>query len=671
MQDDRVLSTDEFVALYPWPEGTAEGKRLEYLWHFDYDVSPPLLWPYVAETSRMNRALGMPEMHIEEHGGLNYGRIKYGMFRHEWMEEPWEWVAGSYWQSIRHYEHGLAKIGRGIFYLSKLGQGRGTRLYAYYGWVPRSLWARWCLQLGMRSMGRRVGRVLDSIVADIAEAHRIDVEQAEKDELSLPMPATLMAASASATKGEDVEPHLSGIREALLANGLASDVVDRLIRHVLEGDEMDLVRIQVRALARTWGVDEDALVRTCLHATRCGLLRLSWDVICPHCRGVRVEARHLGDVPSLGHCEVCDIDFANDKSNAIEITFHVHPSIRDVPRRFFCSAEPALQGHVRMRCHLKPKEERDVALSLAPGRYRMRLHGQTVYRFWDIVYTDTSTNSTVVHKDGPAGVDDAKRLCWQASASGEFVGDPGAGLTLVNDTDFQQVFILERAMWADVALRPSRLFSMQEFRDLFSEEYLATDVQLAVGEQTILFTDIVGSTRFYARCGDPEAFAAVKRHFQVIYDIVGRCGGAVIKTIGDAAMGAFESPLRAIKAAREIQLYFLSEDKDVPVQLRVSLHVGPCIAVNLNSGIDYFGSTVNLAAKIQACAGAGDIAMSSTIASAPGVMAFARSEDANIETIRFPMQALGTDIDVLLWQGPRHLSATEGASETGLEVHAG
>ena len=58
---------------------------------------------------------------------------------------------------------------------------------------------------------------------------------------------------------------------------------------------------------------------------------------------------------------------------------------------------------------------------------------------------------------------------------------------------------------------------------------------------SILFTDMVGSTQLYARRGDPGAFVEVKKHFDELFAIIRRHRGAVVKTIGDAAMGAFNA----------------------------------------------------------------------------------------------------------------------------------
>jgi class 3 adenylate cyclase len=376
------------------------------------------------------------------------------------------------------------------------------------------------------------------------------------------------------------------------------------------------------------------LLRAALHATRLGMLDMSWDVICPHCRGVRDEAETLANVPDRGACEVCEIDFETDSENALEITFHVHPSIRSVPKLYFCSAEPSTKEHIKVQLAVKPGETREVATELTPGRYRMRIKGARDYQLVDVTEDE---GTSAIH--------------WKRSAA------PGARiqvtaahtLTLENDGDEPCTFVVEEVQWADEALRPVHLFNFQEFRDLFSQEYLSTDVQLAVGEQTILFTDIVGSTAFYAAKGDPTAFMEVRKHFAAIQEAVDAHEGAVVKTIGDAVMASFTSPVQAIGAASQIHRCFPAECDEFPFRVRISLNTGPCIAVKLNANIDYFGSSVNIAAKLQAMACAGDIAMSNETYEAPGVADYLESVNARMEHVSYEIPALGREFEVHRW----------------------
>lgn len=222
-------------------------------------------------------------------------------------------------------------------------------------------------------------------------------------------------------------------------------------------------------------------------------------------------------------------------------------------------------------------------------------------------------------------------------------------IRLVNDSAAPVTFVIEASQWSDMALRPRRLLSFQEFRDLFSEEYLGTEVQLSVGEQTILFTDMVGSTALYAVRGDPGAFMQVKRHFDELFAIVRRHRGAVVKTIGDAAMAAFNDPLDAVRASREIHDTFPPGRADSLARLRISLNTGPCIAVRLNANIDYFGGTVNVAAKLQCHAESWQVALAQATWDSPGVADWVRTQGGTIEDEVYASKALPDPVPVKRW----------------------
>jgi class 3 adenylate cyclase len=241
-------------------------------------------------------------------------------------------------------------------------------------------------------------------------------------------------------------------------------------------------------------------------------------------------------------------------------------------------------------------------------------------------------------------------LVWSSTELPELAKlAPGGTLDFVNAGDSPCTFVVETAVWLELALRPGRLLSFQEFRDLFSDQYIGTGVQLAVGEQTILFTDLVGSTAMYAERGDPAAFVEVKKHFDEIFAIVGKHRGAVVKTIGDAVMGAFNEALDAVQASRAIHDAFPPGRGPGSLRLRVSLNSGTCIAVRLNSAIDYFGHTVNLAAKLQGLAEAWQIAMSEQTASALGVADWLASQGAELEDLAIQLKGFDAPIHAKRW----------------------
>ena len=141
---------------------------------------------------------------------------------------------------------------------------------------------------------------------------------------------------------------------------------------------------------------------------------------------------------------------------------------------------------------------------------------------------------------------------------------------------------------------------------------------------TLLFTDLRGSTALYERIGDAGAYRLVREHFAFLAAAVREADGAIVKTIGDAVMAAFGDPAKAVSAALAIQnrvSVFNTTHGPELIAIKLGLHQGPCIAVTLNDRLDYFGSTVNLAARLQGESHGGDIVLSERLAADPAVAA--------------------------------------------------
>lgn len=154
------------------------------------------------------------------------------------------------------------------------------------------------------------------------------------------------------------------------------------------------------------------------------------------------------------------------------------------------------------------------------------------------------------------------------------------------------------------------------FHERFSDEVLSAEESLEIRQVALLFTDIRGSTKLYEELGDAKAYNLVREHFKVLFRAVEAHQGIVVKTIGDAVMGSFRRPADALAAAldvqEEIELLKVPGTNEAVV-VKMGLHTGPAIAVTLNDRFDYFGQTVNRAARIQGLATAQQIFFSESI----------------------------------------------------------
>ena len=598
------MTLEEFLEKYPWPEEwLKKGKPLHFFWHFDLPVSIEKLWPHLANLSSFNRRVGLGEMKFTEKNGRLQGFAVNAGTRMVWEEVPWEWEYGKEFSHARVYSEGLPYYMRAR-YLFEETQPGNCRLTVYLSWIPRGLKGRVLIPIALTQIKKGYVKALKEIVRSI---------QTETVLLSSAPPVKFAPA---------VRTRLNQIQQALTAEGVSPAVADRLIRYVETASDEDIYRIRLKALARDWKTPEKELLLAFLLATRKGLFNLTWDVICPHCRGVRNEVSTLGELPKRGTCEACKIDFDAAAFNALEVTFHVHPSIRTVQKRLYCAAEPATKPHIKLQKTLKPEDMLKLNTLLGSGRYRLRVLGKDTFNLLDV--------------EAQAGENEVKwndQLAKQNLKSSYF-----PTLNLHNTASDLTTFVLEEHALDQDTLRPVDLFTFQNFRDLFSQEALASDFKLEIGVQTILFTDLVGSTKFYEIEGDTVAFTEVKQHFTKTYATVLKHDGAVVKTIGDAVMAAFNHPLDAVKAAVELQEYFRPSNPETRLRLRVTLNTGSCLAVNLNSNIDYFGNTVNLAAKIQSAAGAGQVAFTGAVLADPEVERYFRENRIEVENLEFEMK---------------------------------
>lgn len=130
--------------------------------------------------------------------------------------------------------------------------------------------------------------------------------------------------------------------------------------------------------------------------------------------------------------------------------------------------------------------------------------------------------------------------------------------------------------------------------------------------QTILFTDIEGSTRLWETHPD-QMSAALARHDQILSDAIQQAGGDLLKTTGDGVIAIFEAPGAALTAALHGQESLARQDWDSagPIRVRMGIHAGE---TESRDG-DYFGPVMNRTARIMAAGHGGQILLSQAIAS--------------------------------------------------------
>ena len=225
-------------------------------------------------------------------------------------------------------------------------------------------------------------------------------------------------------------------------------------------------------------------------------------------------------------------------------------------------------------------------------------------------------------------------------------------LSLANPTDRRIVFVLERNAWADDAATAAEVTALQSFRDLFAGEALRPGEEISVGNLAFLFTDLRGSTRLYREAGDAKAFGLVMEHFDILKTIIAEEGGAVVKTIGDAVMAVFPRPCSAVRAALEAHRRL--RESQPSLVLKAGVHCGSCIAVNQNDRLDYFGSTLNLSARLLGFSLGGDLVVTQEAGRDPETAAWLEDNagSCKVEEISTPIRGFEQEAFELLRISP-------------------
>lgn len=573
----------------------ADARTIRRQWQWRFDLPPETLWPLLADTARFNEAAKAPAYQLEEIAQpdgtvLRKGAAKVAGMAMAWEEKPYEWVLNKSFRQVREFSKGPFRRFGPIMTLESDGQDGSIVTYAFEA-QPATLLGR----LTGDSLIRKAGAIIERLAQEGAGYLKGRSETPFDFAPAAPPPPGAR---------QRVDEAVAALERGPYAHGLARQLGDL----VLTGQEIDVGRLRPLALARQWHVPQRHAIELCLAAVRAGLLGMRWDLLCTSCRGAKLSVATLDQLPTGAHCPSCNIDYERNFTRNVELVFFPNAAIRPINAGGYCLSGPMTTPHVLAQQILQPGETRWLDLALPAGRYRVRaLTGVQALDFAD--------------DGGPPP---------QVSATADgFALAPGSApgrLAVANRRDREVVLLLESRDWTADALTAHRATMLQAFRDLFAQATLRPGDEAGVDRVTLMFSDLKGSTELYERLGDAAAYNLVREHFAYLGAIVRDHNGAVVKTIGDAVMAAFGDPADAVRAALDIQRRigdFNARHRAAggtgAIVVKLGVHRGACIVVNLNERLDYFGSTVNLAARLQGQSRGADLVLSTEVADDPQV----------------------------------------------------
>ena len=423
-------------------------------------------------------------------------------------------------------------------------------------------------------------------------------------------------------------------------------LLSKLESHIRSASDEALFRINPFTFARERNAPENEVVDLFLHATALGLFRMDWALVCPQCSCVVESFGSLRAVHNHYRCSFCQVGYEAALDDYIAISFTIAREIREIafhhPERlsawdnFFkvgntpdgvlpdgTPFRDAKAGLARVASYLPPGEITPLDLDVSGGGTILGASPEGKAALLFSVTGSPSTAAQVTRVRYDKQVD--------AFTTGEVA--PGAvTFEVENATSERGIFVIavvppgielgDAPITFVPFLTGKRLLTTQTFRDLFRSEVIKASEGIAVKDIALLFTDLKESTALYDRIGDLNAFSLVQQHFERLQDVTVRHHGAMIKTIGDAIMATFLSPADAVAAALAMRAEIAAFNRGKPdreLVLKIGIHKGAAIAVTLNERLDYFGQTVNIAARVQNLADADEIYLSEHIYEAEGV----------------------------------------------------
>lgn len=415
------------------------------------------------------------------------------------------------------------------------------------------------------------------------------------------------------------------------------DDADAFLQKVIAISPINPIVPKVIAEGSDGQFTEDEVITELLFGVHSSLLRLQFAPECDRCGSPFSARDQLEDIPPTAVCDGCHFHNRIDSIDRIEVVFFFNPEILYIlADNFACTpssksmnsthvfaAVPATYSGSGFRYSVGGFDgtHKELGPALKAGKYRMHC---------PVARTD---NYLIVRRDAEETDDHHRVELKVSSITCKRVNNDHDGykenlrtisvphgkihfdifcdtksffvLWILDDADEDSLLRLpkdERAPYTSVAT----VIHNKVFNRFFSNQVVSSNPDSALGIQNVLlvFTDVVKSTEMYATMGDGPALQLIRKHFNVLFKAFTK-RGRIVKTMGDSVMASFTSGRAAIEAVAEA-LRRVTETvlypNGEPLQIRVGIHRGAALVIPVNGNNDFFGQTVNIAARVEAAA---------------------------------------------------------------------
>lgn len=453
---------------------------------------------------------------------------------------------------------------------------------------------------------------------------------------------------------------------------LKKENIDRFIDAIKPLDDWKLYRMNPIAFAKENNFSSNESIDLFIHGSKVGLFDLRFNMVCPRCGGVASSHISLDLVEAQDfYCATCNATSESTLDDQVEVTFGIHPSIRKI------EISPSSNVESYFRYHFSPNFNRSPELLAYISESLYGFHSiesdksieitldPSLSNIFQLVCIEKNANVFINYKDSNTNNHPQIDLLSTGFSPREMNLSTNANKIQVHnrsketlgfsiltpDNDRLYAIVEEHPTTILPYFTAKMLLNNQSFRDLYRTQDLSSDLSLNIKSLTIMFTDLRGSTEMYDRAGDILAYQLVQEHFKILMETVRKYSGTVVKTMGDAIMATFSNPEDGLLTSLEMMLKIESlngkwRQKGYEIGLKVGIHEGSALAVVNDERLDYFGHSVNVAARVQGLAKAGEVWITDKIFSNLNVVQMLKERNLLLEKNKAILKGVGEEATV-------------------------
>jgi class 3 adenylate cyclase len=453
---------------------------------------------------------------------------------------------------------------------------------------------------------------------------------------------------------------------------LKKENIDRFIDAIKPLDDWKLYRMNPIAFAKDNNFSSNESIELFIHGSKVGLFDLRFNMVCPMCGGVASSHENLNQVEAKDfYCATCNASIESTLDDRVEVNFAIHPSIKKIEIDPTSNAETYLGYHFSHNFNRSPelqnygsenlfgfkslKSDESIDLELNPS----------VSNIFQVICIEKNSNVFIHYNDeNAASHPHVDLLSTGFSPRKMNLSFNTKKISIHNRSKEHLAFTIItpkldklNSIMRDYPTKVQPYFTAkmllnnQSFRDLYRTQDLSSDLSLNIKSLTIMFTDLRGSTEMYDRAGDILAYQLVQEHFKILMETVRKYSGTVVKTMGDAIMATFSKPEDGLLTSLEMMLKIESlngkwRQKGYEIGLKVGIHEGSALAVVNDERLDYFGHSVNVAARVQGLAKAGEVWITDKIFSNLNVVQMLKERNLLLEKNKAILKGVGEEATV-------------------------